>query len=79
MRKYWIWLWWAVEHETNTPLAYVFGIREYQYLEELIELLNLFSIGTVCPNNHFDYESRIIDKFLVSGKRTYKKYIFINK
>ena len=34
-----VWLWWAVEHETNTPLAYVFGTREHKYLDELLTLL----------------------------------------
>ena len=29
-KKHQIWLWWAVDHETNTPLAYVFGTREYK-------------------------------------------------
>ena len=22
-----VWLWWAVDHETNVPLAYTFGTR----------------------------------------------------
>ena len=24
-KKHQIWLWWAVEHRTNTPIAFVFG------------------------------------------------------
>lgn len=39
-----IWLWWAVDHETNTPLAYTFGTREYKYPDELPELLRPFNI-----------------------------------
>ena len=35
-----IWLWWAVDHKTNTPLAYTFGTREYKYWDELLELLS---------------------------------------
>ena len=27
-----VWLWWAVEHETNVPLAYTFGTREHKSL-----------------------------------------------
>ena len=68
-----IWLWWAVEHETNTPLAYVFGTREYKNLDELLELLRFFNIGTVYADNNFAYESRIFDKTLISGKKNTQK------
>ena len=68
-KKHQIWLWWAVEHETNTPLAYVFGTREYKYPDELIELLKPFNIGTVYADNNFAYENRITDKTLISGKK----------
>ena len=33
-KKHQIWLWWAVEHRTNTPIAFVFGTREHKYLDE---------------------------------------------
>ena len=68
-----LWLWWAVDHETNTPLAYVFGTREYKYLDELLELLSIFNIGTVYADNNFAYESRISDKILISGKKNTQK------
>ena len=64
-----IWLWWAVDHKTNTPLAYTFGTREYKYLDELLELLSAFHIGTVYADNNFAYSSRISSDKLVSGKR----------
>ena len=35
-KEHQIWLWWAVEHETNTPLAYVFGTRKYKYLDNAV-------------------------------------------
>ena len=57
-----IWLWWAVDHKTNTPLAYTFGTREYKYLDELLELLSEFNIGTFI-NIHFF--GRIFDKSLL--------------
>ena len=57
------------DHETNTPLAYVFGTREYKYSDELLELLKPFNIGTVYADNNFAYESRVTDKILVSGKK----------
>ena len=68
-KKHQIWLWWAVDHETNTPLAYVFGTREYKYSDELLELLKPFNIGTVYADNNFAYESRVNDKILVSEKK----------
>ena len=64
-----IWLWWAVDHKTNTPLAYTFGTREYKYLDELLELLSEFNIGTVYADNNFAYSSRISSDRLVTGKR----------
>jgi len=64
-----IWLWWAVDHKTNTPLAYIFGTREYKYLDELLKLLSEFNIGTVYADNNFAYSSRISPDKLVTGKR----------
>lgn len=66
-------LWWAADHETNTPLAYTFGTREYKYLDKLLELLKPFNIGTVYADNNFAYESRITDKTLISGKKNTQK------
>jgi insertion element IS1 protein InsB len=54
-----IWLWWAVDHATNTPLAYTFGTREHKYLDELIELLKPFNIGTVYSDNNYAYHDKI--------------------
>ena len=33
-KKHEIWLWRAVDHATNTPLAFVFGTRKHKYLKE---------------------------------------------
>ena len=44
-KKHQIWLWWAVDHETNIPLAYTFGTREHKYLDKLLELLKPFNIN----------------------------------
>lgn len=63
-----IWLWWAVDHNTNTPLAYTFGTREHKYLDELLSLLKPFNIGTVYSDNNFAYSSKISDDKLVIGK-----------
>ena len=72
-KEHQIWLWWAVEHETNTPLAYVFGTRKYKYLDKLLELLKPFPIGTVYADNNFAYESKIKKATLISGKKNTQK------
>ena len=67
-----VWLWWAVDHETNVPLAYTFGTREHKYLDELLSLLAPFPIGTVYADNNYAYQDKLpLDK-LVSGKRIRK-------
>lgn len=72
-KQHQIWLWRVVEHETNTPLAYTFGTREYKYLDELFELLKPFNIGKVYADNNFAYESKITDKTLISRKKNTQK------
>ena len=64
-----IWLWWAVDHETNVPLAYVFGTREHKYLDALLALLEPFKIGTVYADNNFAYRERFSSDILISGKK----------
>jgi len=64
-----VWLWWAVDHETNTPLAYVFGTREHKYLDELLKLLEPYSINTVYADNNYAYKDRISENRLITGKK----------
>ena len=45
--------------------------REYKYLDELIELLKPFNIGTVYADNNFAYESRITEKNTYQWKKEY--------
>ena len=68
-KKHQIWLWWAVEHRTNTPIAFVFGTREHKYLDELLLLLKPYSIGKVYTDNNFAYSSKIDKDKLVIGKK----------
>lgn len=68
-----LWLWWAVDHATNKPLAYVFGTREHKYLDELLELLKPFSIGTVYADNNYAYKDKITEAKLVTGKKNTQK------
>ena len=64
-----VWLWWAVDHKTNVPLAYTFGTREHTYLDELLALLKPFSIGMVYADNNYAYKERFSTDMLVSGKK----------
>lgn len=68
-KRHQIWLWWALDHEINTPLAYVFGTREHKYLDELLELLKPFPIGTVYADNNYAYKDRISEDKLTTGKK----------
>ena len=54
-----VWLWRAVEHGTNTPLAYVFGTREHKYLDKLLTLLKPFPVGTVYADGNYAYRDKI--------------------
>ena len=64
-----IWLWWAVDHKTNTPIAFWFGTREHKNLDKLIELLKPYKIGKVYADNNFAYEKRFSSDILVTGKK----------
>jgi len=68
-KKHQIWLWWAIDHATNTPLVYTFGTREHKYLDELLTLLKPFNIGTVYADDNYAYRDRIPAENLVTGKR----------
>ena len=68
-----LWLWRAVEHKTNIPLAYVFGTREHKYLDELLKLLKPFSIETVYADNNYAYKDKIPEAELITGKKNTQK------
>jgi insertion element IS1 protein InsB len=53
------WLWHAIDHETGDILAYTFGTQEDKVLEELLELLEEYSI----------------DKFYTDGNPAYARNI----
>ena len=68
-----IWLWWAVDHAANTPLAFTFGTREHKNLDELLRLLAPFPIGTVYTDNNFAYQKRLSAEYLITGKKNTQK------
>ena len=44
-----IWLWWAIDHATNTPLAFTFGTREHKNLDDLLHCCSHFPSGGFIP------------------------------
>ena len=42
-KKHQIWLWWAVDHANNVPLAFTFGVRTDDVLCELLILLEQYN------------------------------------
>jgi insertion element IS1 protein InsB len=63
------WLWWAVDHKTGEPLAYVFGTREHVNLDKLRTLLNpYFDIEIVYADGSTAYDN-ITESEVVVGKR----------
>lgn len=68
-----IWLWWAIDHETNIPLAFTFGTREHKNLNELLRLLEPFSIDKVYTDNNFAYQKLIPSDQLLTGKKNTQK------
>lgn len=62
------WLWWAVDHNTGSALAYVLGTRESAYLDQLRDLLcAYFDVDTVFADGYAAYEN-ISESELVVGK-----------
>ena len=74
-KKHQVWLWWAIDHKTNTPLAFVFGTREHKNLDELLSLLKNqnIKIKAVYTDNNFAYSDKIPEDILVIGKKNTQK------
>lgn len=68
-KKHQDWLWWAVDHDTHTPLAYVFGTREHCHLEKLLALLKPFPITQFYTDNNYAYSEKIDHHMLTIGKK----------
>lgn len=65
------WLWWAVDHDTGEPLAYVFGTKEHANLDKLRALLNpFFDIKTIYTDGNAAYENITESQVLVGKKNT---------
>jgi len=67
------WLWWAIEHKTGKPLAFHFGTREHENLDELLALLKPFNVRKAYTDKNPAYSSRIPADELETGKRNTQK------
>ena len=67
------WLWWAIDHQTGEPLAFVFGTREHKFLDELRKLLKPFDIKIVYSDDNFAYKSHITESVVITGKKNTQK------
>jgi insertion element IS1 protein InsB len=67
------WLWYAVDHATNTVLAYVFGKRKDIVFKKLKALLEPFGISRYYTDDWGAYERHLeVDKHQVGKRNTQK-------
>jgi insertion element IS1 protein InsB len=67
------WLWYAVDHATNTILAYVFGKRKDIVFEELKALLEPFGIRRFYTDDWGAYQRHLATESHEVGKRNTQK------
>ena len=69
------WLWHAMDHETESVVAYVLGTREEEMLWHLWELLSDLNIKVieVYSDDNFAYHNVIPFNILVIGKKNTQK------
>lgn len=64
-----IWLRWAVDHNTNTPVAFWFGTREHKNLDMLAYMLSHYNIRKIYTDDNFAYSKKYSSDILVTGKK----------
>ncbi len=67
------WLWYAVDHKTNTVLAYVFGKRKDEIFRKLKELLEPFGIEKFYTDDWGAYTRNLDEDKHEVGKRNTQK------
>jgi len=67
------WLWYAVDHLTNTVLAYVFGKRKDKVFKQLKQLLQPFDIACYYTDDWGAYQRHLDETHHVVGKRNTQK------
>ena len=68
-----VWLWWALDHKTNEPIAYIFGTKEHAYIDQLRDMLGVYCvIGTFYTDGNPAYLN-ITESDVVQGKENTQK------
>ena len=67
------WLWYAIDHTTNTVLAYVFGRRKDEVFKKLKEFLELFGIKKCYTDDWGAYERHLDANTHIIGKKNTQK------
>ena len=67
------WLWYAVDHKTNTVLAYVFGQRKDEVFKKLKALLTPFNIKRFYTDNWGAYDRHLDQEEHEVGKKNTQK------
>jgi IS1 family transposase len=67
------WLWYAVDHATNTVLAYIFGKRKDEVFKKLKQLLEPFGISRYYTDDWGAYERYLDTEKHEVGKRNTQK------
>ena len=68
-----IWLWWAIDHATNTPLAFTFGTREHKNLDDLLHCCSHFPSGGFIPTTTLLTINEFLPNNIPQGKGTHRK------
>ena len=79
-KKQQIWLWWLVDHKTNTPIAFVFGNKEHDNLLRLLDLVKDYEISMFYTDGNPVYSKCIpAEKLTITkdifGNQTYIKWL----
>lgn len=72
-KRHQIWLWWAIDHDTGSTVAFWFGSREHQNLDKLVALLTPLNIGNVYTDGNYAYFERFDNDVLVVTKKNTQK------
>jgi insertion element IS1 protein InsB len=67
------WLWYAIDHTTNTLLAYVFGKRKDEVFKQLQQLLEPFGISRYYTDGWPAYQRHLDSEKHHIGKRNTQK------
>jgi insertion element IS1 protein InsB len=68
-----LWLWWAIDHDTGEVIAFWFGTREHNNLDELKALLEPLKVEKVYTDGNYAYGERFSAKVLVVSKKNTQK------